>query len=329
MSGRPPYPVSEDGFDTQQTAQRPPVETIPRTVGADGFAGTGSTASEAPTRKAPATRVVKGGKGAGTLKSLVGGLVGGAVGALAVTLTLNAAGITGTTKVIETTQSSAGQTISINATTEDATVAKAVAAKALPSVVSVYVTSSMGDGLGSGSVLDLDGNIITNYHVVEGAESISVTINGKSYDATLVGTDASSDLAVVHAELNGDTVTPIEIGDSDALVVGDWVMTIGSPFGLDQSVSAGIVSSLSRNQLMTSAAGNTLYANLIQTDAAINPGNSGGALVNAQGQLVGISTLYSSSTESFAGIGFAIPGNYAIEIANKIIAGEQVTHAYI
>jgi putative serine protease PepD len=124
-------------------------------------------------------------------------------------------------------------------------------------------------------------------------------------------------------------VTPIEIGDSDALVVGDWVMTIGSPFGLDQSVSAGIVSSLSRNQLMTSAAGNTLYANLIQTDAAINPGNSGGALVNSQGQLVGISTLYSSSTESFAGIGFAIPGNYAIEIANKIIAGEQVTHAYI
>ena len=207
--------------------------------------------------------------------------------------------------------------------------AKAVAAKALPSVVSVYVSSNTGSGLGSGVILDTDGNIITNYHVVEGAESISVTINGKSYDATLVGTDASSDLAVVHAELNGDTVTPIEIGDSDQLVVGDWVMTIGSPFGLDQSVSAGIVSSLSRNQLMQSASGNTLYTNLIQTDAAINPGNSGGALVNAEGQLVGIDTLFSSDTESFAGIGFAIPGNYAIEIANKIIAGEQVTHAYI
>lgn len=339
-NGRPPYPVSEDGFDVQQTARQPFVDASRSTEGASGYAGVGTSdyagsgtpSYEAPTRKAPIARVskgVKGGKGAGTLKSIVSGLVGGAVGALAVTLTLNAAGITGTTKVIETTQSSAGQTISINATTEDATVAKAVAAKALPSVVSVYVTSSEGEGLGSGSVLDTDGNIITNYHVVEGAESISVTINGKSYDATLVGTDASSDLAVVHAELNGDTVTPIEIGDSDALVVGDWVMTIGSPFGLDQSVSAGIVSSLSRNQLMTSAAGNTLYANLIQTDAAINPGNSGGALVNAQGQLVGISTLYSSSTESFAGIGFAIPGNYAIEIANKIIAGEQVTHAYI
>ena len=336
-NGRPPYPLPEDAYDAQQTAQRPLVDATGSTSGADGTSGHASTRPEtfvptsqvsygASTKQAPTG---KGGKAAGTVKSLVGGLVGGAVGALAVSLALNAAGITGTTKVIQTTQSSAGQTISINASTEDATVAKAVAAKALPSVVSVYVTSAEGEGLGSGSVLDLDGNIITNYHVVEGAESISVTINGKSYDATLVGTDASSDLAVVHAELNGDTVTPIEIGDSDALVVGDWVMTIGSPFGLDQSVSAGIVSSLSRNQLMTSAAGNTLYANLIQTDAAINPGNSGGALVNAQGQLVGISTLYSSSTESFAGIGFAIPGNYAIEVANKIIAGEQVTHAYI
>ena len=139
----------------------------------------------------------------------------------------------------------------------------------------------------------------------------------------------SSDLAVIKAELNGDAVTPIEVGDSDALVVGDWVATIGSPFGLEQSISAGIVSSLSRNQLMQSTMGNTIYANLIQTDAAINPGNSGGALVNEEGKLVGISTLFSSDTESFAGIGFAIPGNYAIEVANKIIAGEQVTHAYI
>ena len=121
----------------------------------------------------------------------------------------------------------------------------------------------------------------------------------------------------------------MEIGDSDALVVGDWVMTIGSPFGLDQSVSAGIVSSLARNELMQSTYGTTIYANLIQTDASINPGNSGGALVNSKGQLVGISTLFSSSTESFAGIGFAIPGNYAVQIANKIISGEQVTHAYI
>ena len=266
------------------------------------------------------------------LRSALFGLVGGAIGALAVSLVLQgASALAGThnANTTQTTQSSAGQTISINANDQDITIAQAVAAKALPSVVSVYVSSDEGEGLGSGVILDTDGNILTNWHVAGDASAISVTIGGKNYDATLVGGDASSDLAVVHADLQGDAVTPMEIGDSDALVVGDWVMTIGSPFGLDQSVSAGIVSSLARNELMQSTYGTTIYANLIQTDASINPGNSGGALVNSKGQLVGISTLFSSDTESFAGIGFAIPGNYAVEIANKIIAGEQVTHAYI
>lgn len=317
-NGRPPLPFMDD--DQQQTVSAPAVETTSYEPS--------SEVTHRASRVEP-SRVRHASKGTGTLKSLVTGLIGGAVGAAAVSFALNAFGVTGNTTVVKTAESAAGQTISINADTENVTVAQAVAAKTLPSVVSVTVTSQSGTGLGSGAVLDTDGNIITNYHVVEGAQSISVTIGGKSYDATLVGTDSSSDLAVVRAELNGDTVTPIEIGDSDALVVGDWVMTIGSPFGLDQSVSAGIVSSLSRNQLMQSASGNTLYTNLIQTDAAINPGNSGGPLVNSKGQLVGIDTLFSSDTESFAGIGFAIPGNYAIEVANKIIAGEQVTHAYI
>ena len=165
--------------------------------------------------------------------------------------------------------------------------------------------------------------------MIDGATAISVTIDGKSYEASVVGSDSSSDLAVIKADLNGDSVTPIEVGDSSQLNVGSWVMTIGSPFGLDQSVSEGIVSALYRNELLQSSSGDTIYTNLIQVDAAINPGNSGGALVNDQGQLVGISTLYSSSTESFAGIGFAIPGNYAVEIANKIISGQEVTHAYI
>ncbi len=264
------------------------------------------------------------------LRSALFGLAGGIVGALAVVLALRAGGLIGRTTVTQVTQeSAAGQTISITANDQDVTVSQAVAAKALPSVVSVYVTTPEGSGLGSGVILDTEGNILTNWHVAGDATAINVSIGGKNYDATLVGGDASSDLAVVHAELNGDTVTPIEVGDSDALVVGDWVMTIGSPFGLDQSVSAGIVSSLARNELMTSTYGTTIYANLIQTDASINPGNSGGALVNSRGQLVGICTLFSSDTESFAGIGFAIPGNYAVQIANKIIAGEQVTHAYI
>ena len=199
----------------------------------------------------------------------------------------------------------------------------------LPSVVTVNVTSSGSSGLGSGVVFDTNGNIITNYHVIEDADSITVTMNNKSYDATLVGSDSSSDLAVIHVDLNGDSVTPIEVGDSSSVQVGDWVMTVGSPFGLEQSVSQGIVSALTRNTLSTSASGNTLYTNLIQVDAAINPGNSGGALVDDEGKLIGICTLYSSDTESFAGIGFAIPGNYAVSVANKIIAGETVTHAHI
>ena len=323
-NGFPPSPYSDD--QNERTARVPKIDPSEVSSAYDdlSFATPSTTPNPRKTPKAEKT--------GGSVKSLVTGLVGGAVSAAAVSLVLGMTGLGGggtTTKVIQTTESAAGQTVAINATTEDITIPKAVAAKSLPSVVSVYVSSSMGAGLGSGSILDTDGNILTNYHVVAGAEQISVTINGKSYDATLVGTDASSDLAVVHAELDGNPVTPIEIGDSDALVVGDWVMTIGSPFGLDQSVSAGIVSSLARNQLMEDSTGNTLYTNLIQTDASINPGNSGGAMVNSEGQLVGIPTLFSSDTQSFAGIGFAIPSNYAIDIANKIIAGEPVTHAYI
>ena len=262
------------------------------------------------------------------LKAAACGLLGGVIGSAGIFWALSATGNLGKTTVV-TQEGTTGQAISIAANSEDTTIAEAVAAKALPSVCSVYVTTAQGSGLGSGVVLDTDGNVLTNYHVAGDATELSVTIGDKTYPATLVGGDSSSDLAVVHAELGGDAVTPMEIGDSDSLVVGDWVMTIGSPFGLEQSVSAGVVSSLSRNQMMQSTYGTTLYANLIQTDATINPGNSGGALVNEKGQLVGVPTLFSSDTESFAGIGFAIPSNYAIDIANKIIAGEQVTHAYI
>lgn len=265
----------------------------------------------------------------GGLRTAIIGIIAGLVGAAVLVFALRASGMIGGTQVVRTTESAAGPTVNITASSEDATIAQAVAAKDLASVVSITVTTQKGQGLGSGVVLDRDGNIITNYHVIEGAQAISVSIDGTSYDATVVGSDSSSDIAVLHVDLKGKQVTPMEIGDSDSLVVGDWVMTIGSPFGLDQSVSAGIVSSLARNQLMKSTAGETIYANLIQVDAAINPGNSGGALVNKEGKLVGICTLFSSDTESFAGIGFAIPGNYAVNIAKKIIAKEPVTHAYI
>ena len=263
-----------------------------------------------------------------TLKTLLVGLLGGVLGAGALTGVLMLTGLVGpaSTQVVS---GDATQQITIDPADEDTTVANAVAAKALPSVVTVYCTFPEGEGMGSGVIYDTDGNIITNNHVIENAESISVNYNGKSYDATLVGTDPSSDIAVIHVDFGGDEVTPMEAGSSSALQVGDWVMSVGSPFGLENSVSQGIVSALSRNTLLENSSGNTLYTNLIQTDATINPGNSGGALVNDRGQLVGICTLYSSDTQSFAGIGYAIPSDYAVEIADKIIAGETVTHAYI
>lgn len=275
----------------------------------------------------------------GRFRSFAWGLLGGLVGAAALAAALHFGGIlvlagsaqpaVGTTAVRERESAQTSRIPSAAAASGDTAVPKAVAAKALPSVVSVHCSLPDGEATGSGVILDSSGNIITNNHVVEGAGSISVTIEGQGYEAVLVGADASSDIAVLHAELGGTQVTPIEVGDSSTLSVGDWVMTVGSPFGLDSSVSSGIVSSLYRNELMTGATGNTIYANLIQVDAAINPGNSGGALVDEHGRLVGICTLFSSDTASFAGIGFAIPGNYAVEIAEKIIAGEQVTHAYI
>lgn len=209
----------------------------------------------------------------------------------------------------------------------ETSVAKAVASKCLPSVVSIATTSAEGEGVGSGVILDTDGNTLTNYHVIAGADELAVNVGKKSYSATVVGTDPSSDLAVIKLELNGDKVTPIERGDSEKLSVGDWVMAIGSPYGLDQSVSTGIVSSLYRSTLMQGYTGSTVYANLIQTDASINPGNSGGALVNAEGKLVGISSLLESTTGSNVGLGFAIDGNYALEVADTLVSGKTVEHA--
>ncbi|MGN0076011.1 MAG: S1C family serine protease [Parafannyhessea sp.] len=337
-NGRPPIP-GMDQTAVQPTAQLATPQAQPEAGTAGDGTGAAGTGAGGPGGGAPGTPGAPGANGpeapkekkrhGHALRNAILGLCGGIVGALLVVFALNGMGFFANASGTSTTSSStAGKTINIK-NTDEATTAQAAAAKALPSVVVVNVTTSSGSGLGSGVIYDKKGDIITNYHVIEGATSISVTINNKSYDAKVVGSDSSSDIAVIKVDLGNTEVTPIEVGDSDKLVVGDWVMTVGSPFGLDQSVSAGIVSSLSRNQVMQSSSGETIYTNLIQTDAAINPGNSGGALVNSKGQLVGICTLFSSDTDSFAGIGFAIPGNYATKIADKIIAGKTVTHAYI
>ena len=314
LNGTQPGPVPP--FSTaQQTRVVSPVSPADPT-------GAGAPAPKPP--KKPRT----------SLKAFAFGLLGGVLGAAAVVAVLLGFGLVGGTgaSVATSGASSAGssQTITVNSDDDsNTTLANAVATKALPSVVSVSVTTAQGDGVGSGVTLDTDGNILTNYHVIEGAQSISVSVNGDSYDATVVGSDESSDLAVIKIDAEGATLTPVEVGDSDSLQVGDWVMSLGSPFGLEQSVSTGIVSSLYRSTMLQSTSGNTIYTNLIQTDATINPGNSGGALVNSKGQLVGINSLIESYSGSSSGVGFAIPGNYAVDVAKKLIAGETVTHAYI
>lgn len=221
------------------------------------------------------------------------------------------------------------------------TLAEAVAAKCLPSVVFVETYADAGSqlqamGTGSGVVMTQDGYLITNNHVVDGGQAFKVTIEGNTYDAELVGADSSSDVAVLKAK-DANGLTPMEIGNSDDLTVGQWVMTLGAPFGLEQSVATGIVSATSRSQIMDAsesaqAGGSgeaTIYPNMIQTDAAINPGNSGGALVDAEGKLIGINTLITSYSGNYSGVGFAIPVNYAINLAQQIIAGETPTHAQL
>ena len=253
------------------------------------------------------------------------------------------------------TQLGSATSTMIDVNGEDATLAEAVAAKCLPSVVAIDVyteQSSMsgmfgmygyggsGSGeltetsLGSGVVISEDGYIITNNHVVEGADALRVTIDGQEYEAEIVGTDPSSDLAVVKAK-DASGLTAVELGDSDNLTIGEWVMSIGSPFGLEQSVATGIVSATNRSQIMDSSTDaygqseSTVYTNMIQTDAAINPGNSGGALVDSDGKLIGINTLITSYSGNYSGVGFAIPVNYAMGIAQQIIDGENPSHAQL
>lgn len=167
-------------------------------------------------------------------------------------------------------------------------------------------------GSGSGVILDSLGYIVTNNHVVDGAEKVKVTLNDKRvYAARIVGTDPSTDLALLKIE--ADNLSPIEIGNSDDLRVGEWVLAVGNPFNLTSTVTAGIVSAKGRNLNMS---GSMKIESFIQTDAAVNPGNSGGALVNLNGELVGINSAIASQTGSFAGYAFAIP----VSIMTKIVS---------
>lgn len=181
-------------------------------------------------------------------------------------------------------------------------------------------------GVGSGIVVSSDGYILTNNHVVSQADSLEVELpDGRIFAAEIVGSDDMSDVAVLKIE--ADNLVAARLGDSSKMQVGDWVVAIGSPFGLDQTVTAGIISARNRQTGIISGLGG--YEDFLQTDAAINPGNSGGPLVNLRGEVVGINTAINSSSGSNAGIGFAIPANVASRIMSDLRTTGKVVRGFI
>jgi serine protease Do len=208
-----------------------------------------------------------------------------------------------------------------------------VAAQIGPSVVRISVTRPMvrrpapvpeqlplQQGTGSGVVIDTQGHIVTNNHVVEGATEVKVAfVDGAEVDGKVIGTDPRGDLAVV--KVSGVALTPARIGDSDALAVGNWVIAIGNPFGLDHTVTVGVLSARNRSGFTS---GN--YEDFLQTDASINPGNSGGPLINLDGEVIGINTAIAGIG---TGIGFAVPSTMVRPIAEQLIATGAVRRPYI
>jgi len=229
----------------------------------------------------------------------------------------------------------------------------ATAAAVSPSVVSITVKSQQGGAQGSGVIIDGKGRVVTNNHVAAGAggqSELSVTLtDGRTYRATVVGTDPSTDLAVLQMQNAPSDLVPIRTGNADTLKVGDPVMAVGNPLGLAGTVTTGIVSALNRPVTTSQEEspsqdpfgqnqqqGEPVVTNAIQTSAAINPGNSGGALVNASGQLVGINSSIASVGSSDTGgqsgnigIGFAIPVNEVTSIADQLVADGKAEHAYL
>jgi putative serine protease PepD len=196
---------------------------------------------------------------------------------------------------------------------------EAAIAKIEPAVVELEVRTAQGEQIGSGVIIDTKGDIVTNNHVVSGAQTIEAVLNnGTTEQARLVGTDAADDLAVVRIAPFAH-MTVAQIGDSSKLVVGQEVLAVGNPLGITETATQGIVSALNRS--VTESTGTTI-SHAIQTDAALNPGNSGGALVNLQGQLIGIPTLTAVNTESNTaanGVSFAIPSNLVKTVVQQIL----------
>ncbi|MDW8337702.1 MAG: trypsin-like peptidase domain-containing protein [Thermoleophilia bacterium] len=216
----------------------------------------------------------------------------------------------------------------------------AIYERAAPGVVQITSTSpasapldpfggAPAGALGSGFVIDKAGHIVTNYHVVRGAGQIRVSFSNRdTVEARIVGTDPSTDLAVLQVDADATALTPLPLGDSDEVRVGDPVVAIGNPFGLTRTVTAGIVSAVQR---LITAPNQLVIDHVIQTDAPINRGNSGGPLLNARGQVIGVNTQIETGglTEGNVGIGFAVPSNTVKEVVAQILKTGRVDHAYL
>ena len=190
----------------------------------------------------------------------------------------------------------------------------------------LFPQGQRGTSTGSGFVIDDGGDIITNAHVVEGATKVTVDLDDKTYDAKIVGRDTSSDVALLKVDADKKALHPLELGNSSDVRVGDPVVAIGNPFGLDRTVTSGIVSALQRQ---IKAPNGFTIENVIQTDAAINPGNSGGPLIDGRGRVIGINSQIATTGGGNVGIAFAVPINTAKKIAGQLKEKGAVEHAYL
>jgi putative serine protease PepD len=324
------------GAMTQNMTQSPPPWTYPGNPYPPPVPPQHRMSPASPQQRPP-RRFRRGTVAAIAAAALVAGGVGGTLGAFI--------GSDGANQPVAA--ATTATTTSAPSTGTEGTDVSSVVAKVMPSVVQVNVVLANGEGIGSGVVINSDGKILTNNHVVSGAEKVTVTLSdGRTVDATVLGTDPSSDLAVIQAQgVSG--LTAATFGDSSTVKVGDEVIAIGSPGGLQGTVTTGIVSALDRKVTVSddeqqqqqgngfpfgdrsqngddnSGSGSTTYQAL-QTDAAINQGNSGGPLFNTAGQVIGInSAMYSPVTgpdgsAGSVGIGFAIPSNQAQQVIDKL-----------
>ena len=239
---------------------------------------------------------------------------------------------TPTTTSLTNVQSNKSGTGSATAKTGEAADWKTVASEVSGSVVSIQAALSNGTAKGSGAIVSAKGYIVTNNHVISGAQQIQVTLsNGQMYTAQVVGTDTTTDLAVIKLDNPPSDLKAVKFADSDKLAVGENVMAIGNPLGYDDTATTGIVSALNRPVTVTDDNNNEIVTNAVQIDAAINPGNSGGPTFNAAGQVIGInssiaSTATSSDSAGSIGIGFAIPSNLVKRVADEIIKDGKAKH---